>query len=73
MLDGSTSTKTPASPSVVAPTTVHHCNTLGSCHQNKTLWQQSLSSSTPCVCSSVVIGKDQNPVFGGSHYHIHQD
>ncbi|XP_043097223.1 uncharacterized protein mpp4b isoform X2 [Puntigrus tetrazona] len=53
MLDGSTSTKT--SPSVVAPTTVHHCNTLGSCHQSKTLWKQSLSSSTPCVCSSVVI------------------
>ncbi|XP_050967441.1 uncharacterized protein LOC127166321 [Labeo rohita] len=55
MLDGPTSTKTPASPSIVAPTATHQCNTLGSCRQNSTLCKQSFSSSTPCVCSSFVI------------------
>ncbi|XP_016127035.1 uncharacterized protein [Sinocyclocheilus grahami] len=52
---GSTSSKNPASPSVYASTPTHHCNTLGSCRQNSILWKQSLSSSTPCVCSSVLI------------------
>ncbi|XP_073726844.1 uncharacterized protein [Misgurnus anguillicaudatus] len=69
---GYTSADTPASKSVVGPTTVRCPNFHGSCRQSNALWEQNPSCSAPCACSSVSVD-DEDGVDDSDNGHILPD